>query len=275
MERTTSGGNVLHDKVALITGGARGIGRGIAAAFQEAGALVMIADLGDSGDWSYALSSAEELAHSKASGKGLGKLDTTTVDVTDAESCEAAVAATIARFGRLDILVNNAGVVQSGPIHEFSEQDWDRIFAVNTKGIFLMTRAAHQALCRSDSGVILNTASIAGKKGHPNMAAYCGSKFAAIGITQSLAQELAPKGIRVNAICPGVVGTAMWLEHLMPANTADQREKNAAFEQAMANTVPLGRPQTSEDMAAAALYLATAPNVTGIALTVAGGIEMN
>jgi meso-butanediol dehydrogenase/(S,S)-butanediol dehydrogenase/diacetyl reductase len=270
----------MEGRVALVTGGARGIGRGIAAAFQQAGAAVMIADLGSApdapdDDWSYALAGEADLARSRATGSGPGELDATTVDVTDAESCRAAVAATLNRFGHLDVLVNNAGLVQSGPIETFSEHDWDRIFSVNTKGIFLMTRAALDALSDSESAAILNTASIAGKKGYPNMAAYCGSKFAAIGITQSLAQELAPRGIRVNALCPGMVGTAMWLEHLLPANTTDPAEKTAAFEQAMATTIPLGRPQTVEDMGAAAVYLATAPNVSGIALSVAGGFEMN
>jgi meso-butanediol dehydrogenase/(S,S)-butanediol dehydrogenase/diacetyl reductase len=235
----------------------------------------MIADLGAAGDWSYDLAGAEELAASTSAVSGPGELAATTVDVTDGSSCEAAVAATLERFGRLDILVNNAGVVQSGPIQTFPERDWDQIFDVNAKGIFLMTRAGYEPLCASPAAAIINTASIAGKKGHPNMAAYCGSKFAAIGITQSLAQELAPQGIRVNAICPGVVGTAMWLEHLLPTNTTDPDEKNAAFEEAMASMIPLGRPQTVEDMGAAALYLATAGNVTGVALSIAGGFEMN
>ena len=106
------------------------------------------------------------------------------------------------------------------------------------------------------------------------MAAYCGSKFAAIGITQSLAQELAPEGIRVNAICPGIVGTAMWLEHLMPKTNAAS-EVPIAFEDRSAELIPLGRPQSANDMAEAVLYLAGAENVTGIALTVAGGMEMN
>jgi meso-butanediol dehydrogenase/(S,S)-butanediol dehydrogenase/diacetyl reductase len=107
------------------------------------------------------------------------------------------------------------------------------------------------------------------------MSAYCGSKFAAIGITQSLAAELAPFNIRVNALCPGIVGTAMWLEHLLPSNTHDQAEKNRNFEQQVNGIIPLGRPQTVADMGQAALYLATAPNVTGIALNVAGGMTMS
>lgn len=273
----------MKDRVVLVTGGARGIGRGIAEAFFQAGARIMIADLGGlagvsgggTGNWSYELSGAEALAAAVGAQKGPGEIQATELDVTRADSCAAAVAATLEAFGQLDVLVNNAGVVQSGPIGDFSEADWDRIFAVNTKGIYLMTRAALAALRESDAGSIINVASIAGKQGYPNMVAYCGSKFAAIGITQSLAAELAPDNIRVNAICPGMVGTAMWLEHLLPSNTVDPREKAAEFEKAMHATIPLGRPQTAEDMGQAAVFLASAPNVTGVSLSVAGGFEMN
>jgi meso-butanediol dehydrogenase/(S,S)-butanediol dehydrogenase/diacetyl reductase len=255
----------------------------MAEAFLEAGARVMIADLGalaggakaGSGDWAYDLAGADALANTVAEQSSRGEIRATELDVTRHASCEAAVAATLDAYGQLDVLINNAGVVQSGPLGEFAESDWDRIFAVNTKGIYLMTRAALPALRKSDNAAIINTASIAGKKGYPNMVAYCGSKFAAIGITQALAAELAPENIRVNAICPGMVGTAMWLEHLLPSNTADPREKTAEFEKAMHAMIPLGRPQTAQDMGQAAVFLASAANVTGISLSVAGGFEMN
>jgi meso-butanediol dehydrogenase/(S,S)-butanediol dehydrogenase/diacetyl reductase len=270
----------MKDRVVLVTGGARGIGRGIAEAFVRRGARVMIGDLGDAGTaaeaaWSYKLSSSRELDAAVGELKDAGDVRATILDVTDPASCEAAVAVTVDAFGRLDVLVNNAGIVGSGPIEAFEVAEWDRIFAVNTRGIFLMTRAALPALRRSDRAAVINTASIAGKKGYPNMAAYCGSKFAAIGITQSLAAELAKDGIRVNAICPGMVGTAMWLEHLMPSNVLEQDAKTAQFEAAMAKTIPLGRPQTAQDMGEAAVFLAEAPNVTGVSLSVAGGFEMN
>lgn len=262
--------------VVLVTGGARGIGLGIVHAFAEAGYRVMIGDLGSAtrgGDWNYSLAGSEEL-RAAASGES-GEVDTCELDVTDADSCRSAVTATVDRFGGLDILVNNAGVVGSGPIGEFTEEEWDRIFSVNTKGIFLMTKAALEPLTASSRAAIINTASIAGKQGHADMSAYCGSKFAAIGITQSLAAELAPHSVTVNAICPGIVGTAMWLDHLLPANFQEDDEKERNFEEVMSTQIPLGRPQTVEDMGQAALYLATARNVTGIALTIAGGIEMN
>jgi meso-butanediol dehydrogenase / (S,S)-butanediol dehydrogenase / diacetyl reductase len=278
----------MDGRVVLVTGGARGIGLGIAEAFLAAGARVMIAALGayaDSGAyadpgaragaWSYDLADRDALQQAASARAGAGEIRATELDVTVAASCEAAVQATLDAYGALDVLVNNAGIVQSGPIENFSEADWDRIFAVNVKGIFLMTRAALPALLRSANAAVINTASIAGKKGYPNMAAYCGSKFAVIGITQSLAAELASDNVRVNAICPGMVGTAMWLEHLLPSNTTDLARKQADFEQAMHDTIPLGRPQTVADMGQAAVFLATAPNITGISLSVAGGFEMN
>ena len=269
----------MTGKVVLVTGGARGIGLGIVQAFVGNGDQVMIADLGDShiedGDWNYELAGAGEMQQALQQASKNGEVAACTVNVTDYESCKAAVAATIARFGRLDVLVNNAGIVDSGPIATFEEKDWDRIFAVNTKGIFLMTKAALDVLKVSPEGAVVNTASIAGKQGQPNMAAYCGSKFAAIGVTQSLALELAPLGITVNAICPGIVGTAMWLDHLMPSNTMDKDAQTENFGEVMARRIPLGRPQSVEDMGQASVYLASARNVTGIALSVAGGIEMD
>lgn len=265
--------NSLNQARVLVTGGARGIGRGIAQAFAAAGAQVMIADIGvDAGtDWRYSLASENDVAETLA---GSDAIKATAVDVTDAQSCDAAVAATIDTFGGIDVLVNNAGIVDSGPITSFEEAAWDRVFAVNTKGAFLMSKAALPALERSSQGAIVNTASIAGKQGYPNMTAYCASKFAVIGLTQALAAELAPKDITVNAICPGMVGTAMWLEHLLPTNATSTDQKSEEFEAQMAQTIPLGRPQSVQDMGDAAVYLASARNVTGVALNVAGGFEM-
>ncbi len=263
----------MDKKVVLVTGGARGIGLGIVHAFVKAGHQVMIADLGNQANWNYDLADAGDLQNALAAEAEHGEVAVCQLDVTLEHSCIEAVETTVDCFGRLDVLVNNAGVVDSGPVKDFDEKNWDRIFAVNTKGIFLMSKAASPELIKSKQGAIVNTASIAGKKGHANMSAYCGSKFAAIGITQSLAAEFAPYNITVNAICPGIVGTAMWLDHLMPSNTTDKAEQNQNFESVMREQIPLGRPQTVDDMGEAALYLATARNVTGIAMSVAGGIQ--
>ena len=251
----------------MVTGAARGIGRGIAQAFLQAGHRVMVSDLGEGSDWRYSLSTSAELDATIGELSAFGEIHGTPVDVTNAGSCRSAVEATIDAFGQLDVLVNNAGVLDSGPIETFSEQQWDHIFDVNVKGIFHMTSAAVAHLRASDDPAIVNTASVAGKFGAANMSAYCGSKWAAIGITKSLAQEFAPDGIRVNAVCPGIVGTAMWLDHLMEGAGQD------AFEAQIARMMPLGRPQTTDDMGQAAVYLATAPNVTGVALSVAGGYD--
>ena len=259
----------MKKRTALITGGARGIGRGIAESFLRADHNVVIADLDTSEDWKYQLSSTSELALALNELKQLGEVISHPLDVTKRESCLECVRATVDAYGGLDVLVNNAGVVDSGSIEEFKEEQWDRIFEVNVKGIFLMIQAAISNLRQSSDPAIVNTASIAGKRGAPRMAAYCGSKFAVVGITQSFALEFANEGIRVNALCPGMVGTAMWQDHLM-ANRG-----NEAFEQRMADIIPLGRPQTTTDMGEAAVFLASAKNISGIALNVAGGYEMH
>ena len=266
----------MSNKVILVTGGARGIGAGIVRTFLDAGDSVMICDIGlkpESSQWAYELATASDI--SAIQDQYEERVDACYVDVTDSNSCLQAVKHTVEKFGQLDVLINNAGVVDSGPVESFSEKSWDRIFDVNAKGIFLMSKAALPELKKSIDAAIINTASIAGKRGHANMSAYCGSKFAAIGITQSLAMEFAPEGIRVNAICPGVVGTAMWLEHLLPTNAVEHSQKNEEFEARMSELIPLGRAQSAEDMGEAARYLATAKNLTGLALSVSGGFEMN
>ena len=259
----------MNQRAVLVTGGARGIGKGIAKSFLEAGHNVMVADLPEGGGWRYRLGAKSDLADVVKELSAFGDIRATPLDVTNAASCEGAVRAAVEAFGGVDVLVNNAGVVDSGRIDEYGESQWDRLFAVNVKGVFLMTRAAVASLRASADAAVVNLASIAGKRGAARMAAYCGSKFAVVGITQSLALELAPDGIRVNALCPGMVGTAMWRDHLMAGRGEPE------FEQRMGEIIPLGRPQTAADMGEAAVYLATARNVTGVALNVAGGYEMH
>lgn len=253
----------------LVTGGARGIGKGIAKAFLQNGDRVLIADLGVQASWKYSLSKTSDLDETVDELTSLGTIKSVELDVTDYQSCRNAVEQTVNHVGSLDVLVNNAGIVDSGPIESFPEANWDRVFDVNVKGIYNMTRAALPFLRKSRDPAIINTASIAGKRGSANMSCYCASKFAVVGLTQSLAQELAPSGIRVNAVCPGIVGTAMWFDHLM-ANQGEER-----FVSAMQRRIPLQQPQTVEDIGEAVVYLATAKNVTGISMNVAGGLEMH
>lgn len=274
----------IDGKTVIVTGAARGIGRGIAEAFATEGANIVAADLGSqavnpSADWHYSLSAKTELegTASEINERG-GTCMAIEVDVSDRDSCQNLVDESVEAFGGFDILVNNAGIIQTGPIVEFAESDWDRIFAVNVKSIFLMSQAAIPHLAKN-GGVIINIASVAGKRGFAHMGAYCASKFAAIGLTQSMAAELAEFSIRVNAICPGNVDTSMRFDHLSKSKRRQQEYGTDTAEDTFAalikDLVPLGREQTPEDMAEAALYLTRADNVTGISLTISGGFEMN
>jgi meso-butanediol dehydrogenase/(S,S)-butanediol dehydrogenase/diacetyl reductase len=183
------------------------------------------------------------------------------------------VAETVRALGRLDVLVCNAGVVSLAPIAAMDEATWDLTFAVNVKGVFLSCQAAIPQLTER-AGCIINIASVAGKNGAPGLAHYCASKFAVVGFTNSLAKELAPANVRVNAICPGILRTQMW-EYLAETLRAPDETREQSWERYVRQLIPLGRPQVPEDIGRAAVYLATAPNVTGQALNVDGGIEMH
>jgi meso-butanediol dehydrogenase/(S,S)-butanediol dehydrogenase/diacetyl reductase len=261
----------LSGHAALVTGAARGIGRAIALALADAGADVALADLGGAVEAaSYELSGRAELeaAAKEVAARGARAL-ALPCDVRRAADVDAAVARASEAFGRLDLLVNNAGVVHFDALARFPEERWDLLFDVNVKGTFLCARAAVPHLVAS-RGAIVNVASVAGKRGYAGGSGYCASKFAVVGLTQALAMELAPQGVRVNAVCPGILPTHMWTHHL----ASEARGGTAAYEASIARMIPLGRAQTPEDVAQAVLYLATAPNVTGVALNVAGGMEV-
>lgn len=273
----------LQGRTVIVTGAARGIGRGIAEAFAREGARVVIGDLGSlaggaSGDWAYRLASKDELeaASEEIRSRG-GEAMSVEVDVSQDDSCRGLVDAARERFGGIDVFVNNAGLVKSGVIASYEERDWDQLFAVNVKGVFLASRAAIPVMTEGGGGAIINISSIAGKRGYAGLGVYCASKFAVIGLTQAMAQELAGSGIRVNAICPGLLPTAMWLDHLSGA-VAPLLGKEAgqeAFQEYVVRNTPLGREQTPADVAEAAVYLARADNVTGVSLNIAGGTEMS
>ncbi|GIW42556.1 MAG: short-chain dehydrogenase [Candidatus Binatia bacterium] len=270
----------LGGKVALVTGGGRGIGRGIALALAKEGAHVAIAEVetlpsaaqqyGDVSVGGYA--AARETAREiEALGR---KALAVRADVTRWEDTERMVRETVEKLGGLDILVCNAGVVHVARVEEIPEEAWDLLFAVNVKGVFLSCKAALPFLEKSSDPCIINVASVAGKNGTPGLAHYCASKFAVVGFTNALAKEVARRGIRVNAICPGILRTQMW-EYLAERFRGKDESKEDAWKRVIAWLVPQGRPQTPEDVGEAAVFLATARAVTGQAINVDGGMEMH
>ena len=270
----------LDGQVALITGGARGIGRGIALAFAEAGADIAIAEVDrlPSASQQYGEAQIGGFAGAQQTVREITKLGRRAVaiqaDVSRKTETLRMVEDTIRQLGGLDILVCNAGVVSLSPVETMSEESWDIAMAVNAKGVFLSCQAAIPHLKRKGTGCIINIASVAGKNGAPGMAHYCASKFAVVGFTNALAKELASSNIRVNAICPGILRTQMW-EYLADNMKQPGEPKEDAWNRFVQMAIPLRRPQTPADIGRLAVYLATAENVTGQAINVDGGMEMH
>jgi meso-butanediol dehydrogenase/(S,S)-butanediol dehydrogenase/diacetyl reductase len=269
----------LAGKVAIVTGAARGIGRGIAEALAVEGVHVALADLAVAEDpaMPYRLARPADLEETARLARARGVQALALVaDVTRAADVETMVTETVRQLGGVDILVNNAGVIVAGPLEGVAEAQWDRLMAVNVKGVFLCTRAALPHLRARREGAVVNIASISGKVGRAFTAAYAASKFAVIGFTQALAQELGPDNIRVNAVCPGLLRTSMWLDVVGPARAASLGvPPSEAFDTFVRRNTPLGREQTPADIGEAVVYLCRADNVTGVALNVAGGIVMH
>ncbi|MCC6764757.1 MAG: SDR family oxidoreductase [Deltaproteobacteria bacterium] len=269
----------MFDKIALVTGAARGLGRAIALALAREGCDVVVSDLAPTGGGGvgYALAGAGDLDATVAAVRACGRrTHAVCADVTKAEDVERMVAAAVEAMGGLDILVANAGIIAAAPVAAMDEAVWDRVFAVNVRGVFLCARAAIPHLAARGEGRIVNVASVAGKTGRAGLSAYCASKAAVISFTQSLAEELGPAGISVNALCPGFIATAMWTEVLNPmlaAMTGVPVER--VFEEFIARSTFTKREQTPEEIAAAAVFLCRAENVTGTTLTVAGGGEVH
>jgi meso-butanediol dehydrogenase/(S,S)-butanediol dehydrogenase/diacetyl reductase len=260
----------LKGTVAIVTGAARGIGRGIATCLAREGVHVVIADLGQNQDVAREM---EETAR-QVRAHGVEAL-TVNVDVRDWEQAQAMVKAAIDRFGRVDILVNNAGVISVTAVITMEESEWDRVLGVNLKGIFLCCKAVVPHMMERRSGRIVNLSSKAGKRGYVGLSHYCASKFGIIGFTQSLACEMGPFNVTVNAVCPGEVDTAMYHDILAPAIGAfSGKTPEEAWQEWIATRVPLGRGQTPEDMGEAVVFLCRAENITGEALNVSGGSEM-
>ena len=257
----------LKDAVGIVTGGARGIGRGIAVALAHEGAHIVIADLPS-------VQADMEETRRLVEAEGVQALPVH-VDVRDATQVSAMTRAALERFGHIDVLVNNAGVIGVAPVVAMTEEQWDQVIGVNLKGTFLCSKAVAAHMMERRSGRIINLSSQAGRRGSPGLAHYCTTKFGLLGFTQSLALELAQFNVTVNAICPGVVDSAMWRETLLPAIAAMRgTDAGQAWETWVRERIPLGRPQTVEDIGQAAVFLCRADNITAEAINVTGAAEI-
>lgn len=246
----------LKDKVAIVTGGGSGFGEGIARRFVEEGAKVVVADI--------KAESAKRVADVIA--QQSGKAMAVTADVSRRADVQAMVEAAVRGFGRIDIMVNNAGMThRNQPMLNVSEEVFDKIFAVNVKSVYLSALAVVPLFRKQGGGCIINTASTAGLRPRPGLTWYNASKGAMITMTKSMAAELAPDNIRVNALCP-VAGETAMLPEFMGGDTPENRAKFKA-------SIPLGRLSTPLDIANAALYLASdeASLITGVAFEIDGG----
>jgi 3-oxoacyl-[acyl-carrier protein] reductase len=246
--------NVLHNKIAIVTGGGAGFGEGIARLFVEHGARVLIADL--------------DLERAQAVAASLGAAACALqCDVSLAQDVQSAVDACVQQFGAPQIVVNNAGTThRNQPMLDVDEATFDRVFNVNVKSIYHMARAVVPLLRQQGQGSIINIGSTAGLRPRPGLTWYNASKGAVNVLSKSMAAELGPDGIRVNAICPVMGATGLIEQFLGTADTPEARARITAG-------IPLGRMSTPNDVAQAALYLASdaAAFITGVELPVDGG----
>jgi 3-oxoacyl-[acyl-carrier protein] reductase len=245
----------MQGKVVLVTGGSRGIGRACAVAFAKAGAKVVISYAGNEA------AAQETLGMLQAAGTAG---EAVKFDVSDAAACAAAVDGIVKAHGRLDVLVNNAGIAVDGLIMRFKDEDWDRTLDTNLKGAFALIRAASRPMMKQKGGAIVNLTSVVGEMGNGGQAAYAASKAGLIGLTKSVAKELASRNIRVNAVSPGFIGTDM---------TSGLSEDNKSK---MLEAIPLARLGSADEVANAVLFLSgdAASYITGEVLKVNGGMYM-
>jgi 2-keto-3-deoxy-L-fuconate dehydrogenase len=247
----------LTHKTAFVTGGGSGIGAAIAQAYAQAGARVFVGDINEEG----ARATVERV---RSAG---GNAEAIAIDVRDEGSCAVAATAVLASAEQVDILVNNAGVGHVGTVMTTAGEDLDRLYACNVRGVFNVTKAFLPSMLARKAGVIVNMASVAGLVGLRDRIAYSVTKFAVVGLTRSMALDHATDGIRVNCICPGRVETP-WVS----ARMKEYPDPEQAYRE-MTSTQPMGRMGRPEEVAAAALYLASdeAAFVTGCALSIDGG----
>ncbi|NKB65956.1 MAG: SDR family oxidoreductase [Candidatus Latescibacteria bacterium] len=272
----------LQGKVALVTGagGERGLGRTIANRLAREGADIVVNDVAarpySETEWGGLEAVVAEIAAQGRRAWGA------VANVAEADQVQDMIDQTIKRFGRLDILVNNAGSRPGPdrvPIVELTEAAWDQVQSTNAKGTFLCGQAAARALiAQGEGGRIINISSTAGKQGYPRYGAYCASKFAVIGFTQVLAQELAPHQITVNAVCPSLLDTerALHIASAVAAPDVSATDQHAQMLQEAAALSPLGRMADTTDIARMVAFLASgeADYLTGLAVSVTGGSQM-
>ncbi len=244
----------LEGKVALITGGAQGIGRAIVLLFAREGAKVVITDI----NVEKAQETCREVESLGQEGLAIGG------SVADAREAEAMILQAVEKFGHLDILVNNAGITRDQVLLRMKEEDWDLVFSVNLKGAFHCTKAALRPFLKQKGGKVVNIASVTGQMGNAGQANYAASKAGVIGFTKSIAREYANRNIQVNAVAPGFIDTAM-------SQAIPQRDREFLIKQ-----IPMERLGTPEDVAEAVLFLCSpaANYVTGQVLNVNGGMYM-
>lgn len=259
---------ILQDRVALVTGGAQGLGEAICHRLALEGADIIVADINLEGSEGVA---ADIRARTDRKAIGLK------VDVTNEEMLEELFDRIIAEFGRLDIMVSNAGVLFSGSVDEISVEKWRKVIEINLVGYFLCLKYASRLMKNQGSGAIIQVNSKSGKKGSYKNSAYAASKFGGIGLTQSAALEMAEFGIRINAVCPGnLLDSPLWVNSLYKQYAANYGITEEEVRQKYIDQVPMKRGCTYDDVCNVIVFLASDQSnyMTGQAINVTGGQEM-
>jgi len=259
----------LNHQAAVVTGGAQGLGRAISLRLAKEGCQVLVADIQEEG-----INETIDLIKESTSSRAYGIL----TNVTKEEDVERMVATAVAKFGKLDILVSNAGVVKSSPIEDFPAQLWKQVIDVNLLGYFLCAKHAARVMKTQRSGVIIQINSKSGKKGSFKNSAYAASKFGGIGLTQSVALELAEFNVRVNAICPGnMLDSPLWVDSLFKQYARNRGISEQEVREIYTNQVPMKRACSYQDVCNVLVFLASDQSsyMTGQAINVTGGQEMH